>query len=294
MDPFGVEDNEVDSGRQLARSWAASIRSGLRDIGRHRGLVLMIAATVSVGSVLTLLGPLLDEAVDAGDEYVTMNSELIVLADSSTPIDIAELADAVSSVDGVQLVRPSTTQDLEALPPNQIFRFTSGETLVIEPTGRVRVEAIRQEALDIRGVSDVALGVGVPSQMTIALVRALLPWVAIAFFVSALILIANLSFLLARTRRAEAEAMRLVGGTTLSIVIRTGLVVAVPTVLSIVATTTVVALTASSIVSAFLPSGVALNHVAQQTVSTGIVLAMAATVVVGLATVASIGRVATK
>lgn len=254
----------------------------------------MTAVTVAVGTLLALLGPLLSEATAVGDAYVTMNSELLVLAELSAEGDLTELSTALATVTGVELVRPATSADLAALAPAQLLRFTEGETLVIEPTGLVPIQAIHQQALDRPGVADVAPGVGVPSQLIIDLVETLVPWLAIAFFVAALVLIMVLSVLVARSRADEAEAMRLVGGSTSLILVRIGLVIAVPTILAVVITFGAVAVTAQSLTSWALPSGVTLTEPVQAIVSTGFILAIFTMAIVVLASLASIWRAATK
>jgi hypothetical protein len=72
------------------------------------------------------------------------------------------------------------------------------------------------------------------------LVQTVIPWVATAFSVGGLLLVANLAFLAGATRRLEAEAMKLVGAETWVVWLRVGLLIMVPTVLVIVLTTGVV------------------------------------------------------
>lgn len=254
----------------------------------------MTAVTVAVGTLLALFGPLLREATEIGDTYVTMNSELVVLAGTNTGVDLSELSTALASVEGVDLVRPATSDDLEALAPAQVIRFSEGETLVIEPTGRVPIQAIHQRALNVSGVTAIAPGVGVPSQLTIDLVQSLVPWLAAAFFAAALILIVVLTVQIARSRADEAEAMRLVGGSTISILVRTSLVIAVPTFIAVTATTIAVIITAQSLTSWALPTGVTLVDPTRLIASTGLLLAVSAMVVVAGASLASIWRPATK
>lgn len=254
----------------------------------------MTAVTVAVGTLLALLGPLLREATAVGDTYVTMNSELVVLAESNTEVDLSELSTALASVEGVDLVRPATSDDLAALAPAQVIRFPEGETLVIEPTGRVPIQAIHHQALNVSGVAAIAPGVGVPSQLTIDLVQSLVPWLAAAFFAAALILIVVLTVQIARSRADEAEAMRLVGGSTISILVRTSLVIAVPTLIAVTATTIAVIIAAKSLTSWALPTGVTLTDPIRLIASTGLILALSAIVVVAAASLASIWRPATK
>lgn len=271
----------------------ASVRAGLRDLREYPGIVSMTVITVAIGTVLTLLGPLLTEAVEAGDAYVSMNSEVLVLAEPDQG-GLADLSANIAGIDGVSRVRVAEPSDLEVLPPGQLFSFSEGDSLVVEPTGRVPVDAIQQRARDTLGVSSVALGVGVPSQLMIELVASLTPWLALAFLVSAVLLVAVLSVMTARSRGEEAEAMRLVGGSTVSIWIRIGLVIAAPTVLVVAVTTAVVAIASPSIASMALPEGVSMEGAASGVLSAGLLLGIASLLVVSVASLAAIWRVSTK
>ena len=78
---LNVETDDLVVEIDRAGALAASLRSILGDIREHRGIVIMTAVTVAVGTLLALLGPLLSEATAVGDAYVAMNSELLVLQD---------------------------------------------------------------------------------------------------------------------------------------------------------------------------------------------------------------------
>lgn len=259
------------------------------------GLVTMAAVTVFVGTAVALLGPLVVGLAEAGDTYVTMNSEVIVLVDTvQAEEDLDSLIEAISDVEGVKVVRESTPDDLAALPPFQLLSYRDGVTLTIEPTGAVPVEAIHGQVLFVAGVDSAAPGVGVMSQMAIDLVRTITPWLAIGFFAAGLLLVANLAYMTARIRREEVVAMRLVGAGTWSLWVRTSLVVVFPTVLVIVVVTGLVALSAPWVSTSMLPDDGAIPGIGDPVVSIGLRLAGAAAVVALITSLASMWRVAAK
>lgn len=289
-----VEHEELVGETHRGRAFGASVRAGIRDLKDYPSIVTMTVVTVLLGTAMALLGPLLRELTEAGDTYVTMNSEILVLAQPDFRGDLAEVSAALSGMDGVNLVREATRSDLEALPPNQQSRFQSGDPLVIEPTGRVPVQAIHHQVEDVPGVASVALGVGVPSQWTIELVENLVPWLAVAFLVGAILLVANLSFMTARSRAEEAEAMRLVGASTLSVWIRIFLVTAIPTVFVVALTTGAIATAGPSIAAWLLPEGATMVGATNTILASGLLLGGAALLVASVASLAAVWRVVTK
>jgi len=290
-----VEIEDFVAERHGGRSLWASFRAGVRDLRQFPGLVTMAAVTVFVGTAVALLGPLVVGLAEAGDTYVTMNSEVIVLVDTvQAEEDLDSLIEAISDVEGVKVVRESTPDDLAALPPFQLLSYRDGVTLTIEPTGAVPVEAIHGQVLFVAGVDSAAPGVGVMSQMAIDLVRTITPWLAIGFFAAGLLLVANLAYMTARIRREEVVAMRLVGAGTWSLWVRTSLVVVFPTVLVIVVVTGLVALSAPWVSTSMLPDDGAIPGIGDPVVSIGLRLAGAAAVVALITSLASMWRVAAK
>lgn len=254
----------------------------------------MTAVTVFLGAAVALLGSLVTGLADVGDTYVTMNSELIVLVDNDRIADLDSLMADLSDVDGVAVVRESTQDDLAALPPGQLLRYESGVTLTIEPTGAVPIENIHHQISFVAGVDSAAPGVGVHSQLAIDLVKVITPWLAVVFFAAGLLLVVNLAYMTARTRGAEAEAMRLVGAGSSSIWLRTGLVVAIPTVTVILLATGLVAITAPIVADAMLAEGTTMAAARGPVARTGLLLAGAAAVLVAITSLGAVWRVATK
>jgi hypothetical protein len=291
---MGVETEEFTTETRRAGALAASVRAGMRDLRQYPGLVSMTVVTVAMGTALALLGPLLAEATEAGEVYVTMHSEVLVLAQPDLEGDLGRLTADLAGIDGVGRVRVAAPSDLEALPPGQLLGFVDGDSLVLEPTGRVPVDGIQQQVRDVPGVESVALGVGIPSQLTIELVQMLMPWLALAFLAAAVLLVAVLSVMTARSRVDEAEAMRLFGGSTVSIWIRMSLVIALPTLSTIAVVTGVLASAAGPISSWVLPAGVTMTGAATTVLATGLRLGVAALLVVSVVSLAAMWRVATK
>lgn len=273
----------------------AAFRAGLLDLRDYPVLVSLTTVVVFVATLLVLAGPLLTNAARAGETYVTMNSELIVLLDPElTAEERNQATAALSVVDGVEAVRASEPGDVESLPPNQILRYQSGSTLTVEPTGLITVEHIQTRVIRTPGVVDAALGLGVPSLAMMEMVGLVLPWLALAFFVAGIILVANLSFMVARTRIEEADAMRMVGADTSSIWLRTGLVVALPTLVVVLAATALVALVGPPVVGSYFPDDVRGMMTVRPVLQTGSLLAAAATFTAIAFSLVAVWRVATK
>lgn len=274
-------------------SFAASIRAGIRDLRDYPSIVSMTVVTVMLGTAIALLGPLFSGAAEVGEAYVTMNSEILVLAEPDLRGNLTELSTDLARIEGVSRIREATPSDFEALSPSQLFTFHDGDALVIEPNGSVPVQSIHRSALHVPGVASAAFGVGVPSQLAIELAETLIPWLAVASLAAAILLVVVLSVMTARSRAGEAVAMRLVGGSTASIWIRIGLVVAVPTFLVVNLTTVVIAIAAPSIASRVLPVGVTMVGAAHTVLTTGLLLGGAALLVAGVAGLTALWRAAT-
>lgn len=273
----------------------ASVRAGLRDLRTYPVLVSLTVISVLVATVLVLANPILSQVSQAGEVHVTMNSEIVILLDADLGSgEAAEIRSGLAAIDGAQVVRPSEPEDLESLPPSEIFRFESGPTLVIEPTGFVDVQAIQFKATQVSGVSDTALGIGVLSQLAIDLVQILLPWLTVAFLVAGLLLVANLAFLAARTRSQEAEVMRLVGAGTWMIWLRTGLVIAVPTVVVVLVTTALVAAAVPTVAGILLSDQAASVVSAGPVIRSGLLLTAAAAFIATTLSLTAVWRAATK
>lgn len=277
------------------RSLWASFRAGVRDLKDYPALVTITAVTVFMGAAVTPLGSLVTGLAEVGDTYVTMNSELIVLVDiDQVGEDLDSLMADLSDVDGVAVVRESTPDDLAALPPGQLLRYQSGVTLTIEPTGAVPVESVHHQVSFVAGVESAAPGVGVHSRLAIDLVKVMTPWVAVLFFAAGLLLVANLAYMTARTRGAEAEAMRLLGAGSSNIWVRIGLVVAIPTVPVILVATGLVAVASPLVADAMLPEGTTMTGARGPVAKTGFLLAAAAAVLGSITSLGAVWRVATK
>ena len=272
----------------------ASFRSGIGDLKRFPGLVSLVAVVVFIATLLALAGQFMSAASEVGEAHVTLHSEIVVLLDDG--LDAAERLEVrreLATISGVADVRPPEPDDIEALPPGQALAYGEGTTLVIEPNGSVQVEAILFQAMQTPTVSGAALGVGVPSQRTMSLLTALVPWAAACFLASGLVLIGNLAFAVARTREEEASTMRLLGLDAFSIWLRSTLVVAVPALAVIGLTASLIVAIAPVAAATFVPDEAAASMDLGPLIRTGSFLLMggiAATSLFGLAALARAAR----
>jgi cell division protein FtsX len=217
------------------------MRDGLRDLRRMPTLVSVTVIIVALTTVFVLMYPLLEQVVGVGDAEVIRRSEVIVLLDEG--LDQEQLADAVENLgrlNGVAAVHLSTGGDLSALSRPLPGAAEDLNLLTLELDGNVPVESVEFHAGEASGVVDVFLGVGVSSGLAVDLLELVTPWLAGMFALGGAILMANLAHSISRTRREEAQIMRLIGAGGLSIWIRLGAVVLIPVVATIVATTALV------------------------------------------------------
>jgi cell division protein FtsX len=217
------------------------VRDGLRDLRRMPTLVSVTVIIVALTTVFVLMDPLLGQVVGVGDAEVIRRSEVIVLLGEG--FDQEQLDDAVEdlgSLSGVAAVHVSTGKDLSAITRPLPGAAENLNLFTLELDGSTPVENVEFHAGEERGVVDVFLGVGVSSGLVVDLLELVTPWLAGMFALGGAILTANLALSISRTRREEAEIMRLIGAGGFSIWIRLGAVVLIPVVATIVATTALV------------------------------------------------------
>jgi hypothetical protein len=206
----------------------------------------LMSVTVIIAAMTTvfvLMDPLLGQVVEVGDAEVIRRSEVIVLLDGG--LDEEQLDDAAANLGGlggVAAVHASTGSDLGALTRPLPGAAENLNLLTLELDGTVPIESVEFHAGEATGVVDVFVGVGVSSGLVVDLLELVTPWLAGMFAWGGAILMANLAHSISRTRREEAEIMRLIGAGGLSIWIRLGAVVLIPVVATIVVTTGLVTL----------------------------------------------------
>lgn len=214
------------------------VRAGIDDIRRMPGLVITTSVLVAVATWLALLAPILSEGTEIGTVAIGAGSEVVVeLAADLDSAAIAQVEGILAALPGVELMRPSTAGDLSSslfgVTPDQDL---SGFRTIVMDGSQAQLDIVR-DAAQLHGVNRAEPGVGDRADRVATMLRTLIPWIAPIFYVFGLILIANLAFAVARTRREEAHVMRLVGASWGYIWASLGTAVLVPIAAGVVVTT---------------------------------------------------------
>ena len=241
--------------RRVVRAFFYGVRTGIKDMARMPLLVFALTLTVSLATFLALLSPVLDQAVDAGTTEVIKGSEVIVYLATGIDVDAASLAtEELGDVFGVEHVRLATSGDIASTRRGYEVGSDISHVRTVVLDGRAPQAVVMIGAKEISGVETVDAGVGDRTGMTVELLQTVVPWLTALFGVAGLVLVVNVVLAAARSRRDEAQIMRLVGASWLTVWANLGVVVVVPVIASMLVTTGVVSL-ASSNLSTFLSPG---------------------------------------
>jgi cell division protein FtsX len=221
----------------MLRAVLYAVRAGVADLRRAPVLVSVCVVTVGLATSLALAAPALSELVAVGGAEAVSGSEVIVFV--STNLDVGEIPVVerqLESLVGVDHLRDATADDLAAtLTGFEVGAdISSAKTLVLD--GSLAQSSVLSRALGVHGVEKAEAGVGMRVGWAISLLELVVPWLAALFAVAAVILVANLAFATARTRRDEAHVMRLVGAGWMSIWFSLGTVVVLPVVATVLST----------------------------------------------------------
>lgn len=224
-------------------------------------LVVALFVTVGLATFLALLSPLLEEAVDVGGASIIEGSEVIVYLDTEMDANEAALAsEELGAISGVAHVRLATSDDIASTRRGYEVGsdITHVRTVVLD--GRVPQTDVMSRVRQVSGAETVDAGVGDRTGLTVELLRTVVPWLTALFGVAGLVLVANVVVAAARSRRAEAEIMRLVGANWFTVWANLGVVVVVPVVASMLVTTAVVSLASAELLVFITPGSTEVAH----------------------------------
>jgi cell division protein FtsX len=242
-------------------------------------LVVVLILVVVLATFLALLSPALDEAVEVGTTEIVADSEVIV--NFSRSLDSQEMARAeaeLQQIAGVAKVRPATTGDIANTREGYEVGSDISNVRTLVLTGTWSQESVVFSSRAVAGVDKATAGLGERVGWAVPLLQTVVPWLTGVLVLAGLVLVANVVFAAARSRREEAEIMRLVGASWLTTWSSLGAVVLVPVVLSIVMTTIAAALVWPSLLRLISPR--AIETVPSSTVlGTGLRLTVVATAV---------------
>lgn len=220
-------------------------------------LMAVLVLVVSLATFLALLSPALDEAVEVGGAEIVADSEVIVYL--SPGLESEELSQAeaeLKEIRGVDHVRLATTGDIANTRGGYEVGSDISNVRTLVLNGAWSQESVVFTSREVAGVDKADAGLGERVGWAVPLLQAVVPWLTGVLGVAGLVLVANVVFAAARSRREEAQIMRLVGASWLTTWSSLGAVVLVPVVVSMLVTTLAAALAWPSLLQLISPRAI--------------------------------------
>lgn len=233
----------------MVRAFLYGVRTGLKDVARMPLLAVALFVTVGLATFLALLSPLLGEAVDVGGTSIIEGSEVIIYLDTEMDANEAALvSEELGVLAGVAHVRLATSDDIASTLRGYEVGSDISHVRTVVLDGTVPQTDVINRLRQVPGAVTVDAGVGDRTGLTVELLRTVVPWLTALFGLAGLVLVVAVAVAAARSRRDEAEIMRLLGANWFTVWANLGVVVLAPVLASMLVTTVIVALVSSGLI----------------------------------------------